>query len=347
MTKPANNPSKDAKSKALSALRAPRLLTFRFPKITKTAKNSSKNANNKDANSKALSVLRAPWLLAFRYLSARLPKIMPYFRDLGPSLQKAGLKISLQAYVSLTLFIAGISFAATIGVTLTVAGLLGAPMLLTILFAFAGGLLSGAATFGLLYGLPGFMAANRRKRMDLELPYVASHLTILATAGLPPARMFKLIEDSATTPQVASEANEITRDVEVLGHDIITALEAERIRSPSKVLADMLEGFVATIRSGGSLKNYLQDATRVVMDLRRVAAKQLVESLATFAEVYVTLMVVFPLLVIVMFSVMSLIGGGGLGGFSTTGMMYLVTYLIIPISAITVIVLLDGMLVED
>ena len=308
--------------------------------MTKPAKITSK------IGKKNISVLREPWLLAFRYLSAQLPKVMPYFQDLGPSLQKAGVKISLQAYVSLTLFVTGLSFVATFGVTLAMAGLLGVPILLTILFAFGVGMLSGGGTFGLIYGLPSFLASNRRKRMDLELPYVASHMSILATAGLPPARMFKLLEDSATTPQVSSEANEITRDVEVLGQDIITALEAERVRSPSKTFAEMLEGFVATIRSGGSLTGYLQDATRVVMDLRRVAAKQLVEGLATFAEVYVTLMVVFPLLVIVMFSVMSIIGGG-LGGFSTTAMMSAVTYLIIPFSGVAVIVMLDTMLVED
>jgi len=271
---------------------------------------------------------------------------MPYFKDLGPSLQKAGIKISLQAYVSLTVFVGGLSFTASLLVALAVAGLLGVPIAVTALFAVAVGLLSGAGAFGLLYALPGFLGSSRRKRMDLELPYVASHLSILATAGLPPARMFKLIEDSPTTPQVASEANEITRDVEILGQDIITALEAERIRSPSKTFAEILEGFVATIRSGGSLTGYLQDATRVVMDQRRVAAKQLVEGLATFAEVYVTLMVVFPLLVIVMFSVMAIIGGG-LGGFSTTAMMTLVTYLIIPFCGLAVIVMLDTMLVED
>ena len=72
----------------------------------------------------------------------------------------------------------------------------------------------------------------------------------------------------------------------------------------------------------------------------------MLEGLATFAEVYVTLMVVFPLLVIVMFSVMAIIGGG-LSGFSTTMMMSLTTYMIIPFCGIAVIVLLDTMLVED
>ncbi len=198
----------------------------------------------------------------------------------------------------------------------------------------------------MLYGLPGFLATSRRKRMDLELPYVTSHLSILAAAGMPPARMFKLLEDSRTTPEVASESNEIVRDVEILGNDVITALEAERERSPSKVFAEVLEGLVATIRSGGNMKGYLLDATRVMMDLRRVAAKQLLEGLAAFAEVYVTLLVVFPLLIIVMFSVMAMIGGG-LGGFSVITMMTLVTYGIIPICAAVVIVMLDGILVED
>jgi len=309
--------------------------------MTKAAK-----AQSKEAGKQAISFLKAPWLLAFHYLEAQLPKIMPYFKDLGPALQKAGIKISLEAYASLILLITALSFVSTLAVTLVVAGVLGVPILFTILFAIAVSILSGAGTFGLLYGAPGFMASNRRKRMDLELPYVASHLSILATAGIPPARMFKLLEDSATTPQVASEANEITRDVEILGQDIITALEAERVRSPSKTFAEILEGFVATIRSGGSLVGYLQDATRVVMDLRRLAAKQLVEGLATFSEVYVTLMVVFPLMVIVMFSVMSIIGSG-LGGFSTVAMMDLVTYLVIPFCGVAVIVLLDTMLVED
>jgi len=301
---------------------------------------------NKDTNKEATSALKAPWLLAFHYLEANLPRILPYFKDLGPALQKAGIKISLQAYASLMIFIAALSFVSTFAVTFAVAGLLGVPILFTLLFAFAVAVLSGAGSFGLMYGVPGFLATNRSKRMDLELPFVASHLSILATAGLPPARMFKLLEDSSTTPQVASESNEITRDIEVLGEDVITALEAERVRSPSKTFGEILEGFVATIRSGGSLVSYLQDATRVVMDLRRVAAKQLVEGLATFAEVYVTLMVVFPLLVIVMFSVMAIIGGG-LSGFSTTMMMSLTTYMIIPFCGIAVIVLLDTMLVED
>ena len=299
-----------------------------------------------DAPEKSLSMLRAPWLLAYRYLGVRVQKILPYFEDLTASLQKAALKISAQSYLSMMLLLSGGSMVVSAGVVGLLAIYSGAQILLAILFSFGAGLLFGVMVFGVLYGLPSLLAMSRRKRMNNELPYVATHMSILASSGIPPTRMFKLLEDSRTTPEVASDSNEIVRDVEVLGNDIMTALELERVRSPSTVFGDMLEGLVATIRSGGDMKSYLQDATHTIMDLKRIASKQLIESLATFAEMYISLLIVFPLLMIVMFSVMSLIGGG-LGGLSVTMMMSFITYGVIPICAVAVIVMLDSIVGEE
>lgn len=299
-----------------------------------------------DSAEKPLSVLKAPWLLAYRYLGLRVQRLLPYFQDLGVTMQRAALKISLQSYVSMMLLLSGVSSIFSFGITAGVLVIIRVGVGLAVLYSLGIGLLLGVAVFSLLYFLPSLLASGRRKKMDLELPYVASHLSILATAGIPPTRMFMLIGDSRTTPEVASDANEIVRDVEILGKDIMTALETERERSPSRVFADVLEGLVATIRSGGDMKNYLLDATHTIMDLRRIAGKQLIESLSTFAESYISLMIVFPLLIIVMFSVMALVGGG-LGGISVTMMMSLVTYGIIPVCGMAVIVMLDSILVED
>jgi len=299
-----------------------------------------------DDATKTLSAFKAPWLIAHRRIGDRVQKFLPYFQDLQGSMQKAAIKISLQSYVSMIILMSGGAFVSSFILTAALVTIAGAPILLTVLYALGLGVGLGAVVFGILYGLPAFLATSRKKKMDLELPYVASHLSILAAAGIPPTRMFKLIGDSRTTPEVASDSNEIVRDVEILGSDIMSALERERERSPSAVFADVLEGLVATIRSGGNMKSYLLDATHTIMDLRRVAAKQLIESLGVFAEVYVTLLIVFPLLLIVMFSVMTLIGGG-LGGFSVTMMMSLITYLIIPICGVAIVVMLDNMLTED
>ena len=261
-------------------------------------------------------------------------------------IQKAGLKLSLQSFVSLAVLFATISGLSSIVVTSTIVAIFGAPILLSIVYGVGICSLMGVAVFGILYFAPSLFATSRRKKMDLELPFVASHMSILAAAAIPPTRMFKLLEDSRTTPEVASDSNEIVRDVEVLGKDIMTALELERDRSPSSAFAEMLEGLVATIRSGGDMKNYLLDATHTIMDLRRIQAKQMVESLASFAEMYMTLMIVFPLLIIVMFSVMALIGGG-LGGLSVTTMMIFITYGVIPLCGCAIIVMLDSLFVAD
>jgi len=261
-------------------------------------------------------------------------------------MQRAALKISLQSYVSMMLLLSSVSTIASFSIIASVLVIIKVGVGLAVAYGFGVGLLLGVLVFSILYFLPSLLAMNRRRRMDLELPYVASHMSILAAAGIPPTRMFKLLEDSKTTPEVASDSNEIVRDVEILGKDIMTALETERERSPSRVFADVLEGLVATIRSGGNMKNYLLDATHTIMDLRRIAAKQLIDSLGVFAETYISLMIVFPLLIIVMFSVMALVGGG-LGGVSVTMMLSLVTYGIIPVCGMAIIVMLDSMLVED
>ena len=299
-----------------------------------------------DSAERTPSVLKAPWLLAYRYIGGKIQKALPYFQDLGMTIQRAALKISLQSYVSMMLIFAGLSAIASFAIVASLLIIIRVVVLLALVYSFGLSLLMGIAVFSLLYFLPSLLAMSRRKRMDLELPYVASHLSILASAGIPPTRMFKLLGDSKTTPEVASDSNEIVRDVEILGKDIMTALETERDRSPSSVFSDVLEGLVATVRSGGNMKSYLLDATKGIMDLRRAAAKQLIESLGVFAETYVTLMIVFPLLIIVMFSVMALVGGG-LGGVSVTMMMSLVTYGIIPVCGMAVIVMLDSILVED
>jgi len=315
----------------------------------KSSKQASPNAStqaNGVSVEKPLSTIKAPWLLAYRYLGIKIQKYLPYFADLGLTMQRAAIKISLQSYVCMLVLLSGVSTIISFAIVASIVMAAGATVWLALLYAFGASILLGAMVFSALYFLPSLLASNRRKRMDLELPYVASHMSILATAAIPPTRMFKLLEDSRTTPEVASDANEITRDVEVLGQDIMTALELERERSPSRVFGDVLEGLVATVRSGGSMKNYLLDATHTIMDLRRLAAKQLIESLGVFAETYISLMIVFPLLIIVMFSVMALIGGG-IGGLSVTTMMAFVTYAIIPICGLAVIVMLDTMLVED
>ncbi len=139
-----------------------------------------------DSAERPLSVLKAPWLLAYRYLGVRIQRSLPYFQDLGVTMQRAALKISLQSYVSMMLLLSGVSTVASFGITVGVLVIIRIGVGLAIMFSFGIALLLGVAVFSLLYFMPSLLASTRRRKMDFELPYVASHLSILAAAGIPP-----------------------------------------------------------------------------------------------------------------------------------------------------------------
>jgi len=78
------------------------------------------------------------------------------------------------------------------------------------------------------------------------------------------------------------------------------------------------------------------------MKLRRVTLKKYSDSLAVLSEVYVALLLTGPLLLVIMLSVMSVLGGGGLGIFSSDLLLSLLTYIGIPVCAVIFLIILDS-----
>ena len=308
------------------------------------AEPSSKPAEPKSSFSERYNeLLSRPWVGSYRLLGERITRLIPFFEDLRPTLLRSGKRIHFEAYVSMIVLISMITFVVGFS-AVTIFGLIfRGDILIVLLIALAVGMLSGGTGFGVTYALPGMKVGSRKRDMDEELAYSMSHMAILAAAGLPPEKVFRSIAQAEEKSVVREEAQTILRDVDILGFDILTALNNARERSPSKQFAEFLEGFTATVRSGGDLKKYLLSSAKEIMEMRRIAAKQLVETLGMLAEAYVSMLVVFPLILLIMFSVMGLVGGQ-LGGFSVSSIMGLVTYIIIPILAAIMIIMLDAVL---
>jgi len=287
--------------------------------------------------------LSRPWVTSYRLLGERIARAFPLFEDLRPNLLRSGKMIHFEAYVSLIVFTGILAFGIGFSAVTVIGLVIGGSPLVVLLLGLGIGLLSGATGFGVMYALPSLNADSRKRDMDEELPYAMSQMAVLAAAGLPPERIFRSLALAEEKSVLAEEAKMILRDTDVLGFDLLSALGNARDRSPSKTFSDFLEGFTATTKSGGDLKKYLLSSAKEIMELRRIAAKQLVEVLGMLAEAYVSMLVVFPLILLIMFSVMGLVGGS-IGGFSVFSIMALVTYVMIPILAVAMIVMLDGIL---
>jgi flagellar protein FlaJ len=256
------------------------------------------------------------------------------------------MKVTFEAYVALLVF-----FTVTGGVSIFVAIFFlsffsGATLLISFLVSFTLSLLSVFVIFITLYFYPSLQVGNRKRILDEELPYVASHMAVLSRASLPPERIFKSMAqiDAMRIKSVAAEESiSVIRDVNFLGYDILSSMERRVKVSPSIKFVDFLDGFISVTRSGGDLTDYFLSSAKGLMDQARIAARQLIETLGGIAEAYIALMVVFPLLIIIMMSVMGMIGGG-VGGFSTIFIMQIVTYLIIPAIVVILLLILDSIM---
>jgi archaeal flagellar protein FlaJ len=285
-------------------------------------------------------------IVPYRLLGSHIDRLLPRFGVLQKQLLRANIKIAFPTYVAFMLLFSITGGMIVLGSTLLITLLLGATVIVSLVFALTLGVSCLLIVLALLYVYPSMQADTRKRILEEELPYVASHMAVLSRSGLPPERILRSltnVEAAGIRSIAAEEAGNIDRDVHFLGMDVISAVERRMRTSPSRKFVDFLDGFVSVARSGGDLTNYFLASAKGFMDSARIAAKQLVETLGGLAEAYVSMMVVFPLLIIVMLSIMNMIGGG-IGGFSTIFLMQIVTYLAIPAMAFVMLLLLDSVM---
>ena len=288
----------------------------------------------------------SPWLVTQRILGGSVNRVLPHFEDLKSKLLKSGMKVSFPAYVSFVVFSSLLAF---LGVFLAIT-ILGAIAnvfgVILLAVAAAVGTLIGVATFSFTYYYPSLIADSRKRQLDEELPFAVSQMGVLAIAGIPPERIFRSLTTSGYRSAVRDQARDVVRDIDLFGADFLSALESARERSPSRLFYDVLDGFLAAVRTGGDLKKYLLSSVRSLMETRRILAKQLIDTLGMLAETYVSLLVVFPITLMIVFSVIAMLSGS-LGGVSVLTIMVLLTYVIIPALAITLIILLDAIMPKE
>jgi len=264
------------------------------------------------------------------------------FKDLDVNLRKSGIRVNFKAYVStviLTAFLFSISILILVPVLLTFVFKLS--LLSSLLFGVGISLFAGALTVIGFYFYPIYRADSLKRALEDGLPFTAGYMSILAGAGVLPDVIFRSLAQVDVSLAVSNEARTIVRDVELFGLDVISALEAASQRTPSERFKELLEGFIATIHSGGSLVKYLRDRSRQYMKLNRIALRRFSDTLTVLAEFYVTLLVAGSLIFVVMLSVMAMLGGGGFGPLDSRLLLYLLTYIGLPIGSVVFLIILD------
>ncbi len=279
-----------------------------------------------------------------RLFGKQIKKVNNRFQSLQEVLDKAGLMLPVEAYVSMILLVALIAFfGAALNVFVLTYVLMQSLVFSTVL-SIGLGLAGSMVVFAIFYLYPSTVAGKKRRMIDEGLPFTLSFMSILSSAGVPPKRIFKMIAllEQEREVGLGGEGKTIYRDMEILGEDMISALRSVARRKISPLFSGVLEGVISTIKGGGSLTGYLEEESRSLMRLRRSIMKEFIDTLVMISEIYMAVLVAFPLIMIVMLVVMSSIGGGSIGGSSPDTLVPLIIYGLVPGAGFAVILMLDS-----
>jgi len=285
----------------------------------------------------------SPGLFAYRFLGERTSTFLPLFKDANVNLRKSGAKLNFKAYVSLAVLTTVIlSAVAAFGIPLVLFFVFKLSLASSILFGAGGGLFTMALTLVGFYMYPILRASSRKRALEDDLPFVSGYMAILARAGVPVANIFRSLAQVDPSSAIAGEARTILRDMDLFGMDVLSALEEASKRTPSARFKDLLEGLIATVHSGGNMEKYLAQRSRLYMRLKELALRRFIDVLGILAEFYVVLLVAGPLILVIMLAVMAMLGGGGQGLQDPRLLLYLLTYLGMPLGSVAFLIILDA-----
>ncbi|MBN1329592.1 MAG: type II secretion system F family protein [Candidatus Heimdallarchaeota archaeon] len=279
---------------------------------------------------------------AYMRIGRFVEPLLPRFEDLNKTIRRAGMEVSLRMYLSTALLTTFISiflgFPAGFGIFYAVNGVINSNVWVG---AISVGILVPIVTLLGFLVYPRYVAGNRKRSLESSLPTASSFLAAMASAGVAPDKAFLALANENIRLEISKEAEKITRNIEILGYDMLSALVLAAEESPSKVYSAFLEGLVSVVTSGGDLTSYLTNETKSLMREKIREEKEFIEGLGVIAELFLVIGVVTPIFFVIMLAVLAIMDSSS--GQQGTVLMTLLTYVLIPIGMSVIIVLIDGM----
>ena len=166
---------------------------------------------------------------------------------------------------------------------------------------------------------------KERKKIEKELPFFITIVTLFSTSGLGPYAVLDKMKEIKLLPAIKKESEKILHRIDFLGLDPLVAMEQAKDNTSSKELGDFFGGYVASINSGGDVMNYLTSKMDAAYEKYAEFQKQSIEKVQGIIEAYMTIQIVM----LAVFVIVAAIGNNPMmGGTSSEDPYYLI---ILPI----------------
>jgi len=282
-------------------------------------------------------------VFSYKLLNEHVKFMHPKLSSLEKSIKQSMMPIPFEVYVSSMIF-----FSMIAGVCGIIMGLIAIqfiniqPASVGFLLPLITGLMLCGMTFGMLQIIPTFRVKNRASKLSEEIPHFIGYMSTLATSGLTLEGIFKAISKEETNEEIVKDALFIVRNIDILGMDLISAIRDLVHRTPVGPYSELLDGAIITVSTGGDLKEYFNATAKVQLEEKKMLLQKTTEALGSVAEIYTILLIVFPLLAVIMLSIMGIMSPS-LGGFDLLTLMNLLTFAVIPLCGVMMLIMMDTM----
>ena len=164
--------------------------------------------------------------------------------------------------------------------------------LVTGLIGALAGVTGGATTYLLRWNLPSLRADTRRRRIDAGMPRMVAFVYALTRGGMAfPDVMRALSRNKAVFGESAAEMGVGVRSLDLFNVDLVTAVRDISTRTPSTQFEKFNENLGSVLQSGGNISEFLRDQYERYREEAEEQQREILDVLATTAEVYVTVVV--------------------------------------------------------
>lgn len=236
-------------------------------------------------------------------------RLQKQFSFLKYYLSLADMKILLRTYLAISCGVTFTAFAFTFFFLYFLLTFLEYSLIPRIFFSIGGALIVSLITFLISISYPMARAQSRRRDIETNLPFAITHMSAIASSGVPPSTMFRLLTGFEEYGEIAKEAKKIVQNIDVLGLDITTAIREVAKKTPSESFKQFLEGVATTIDTGGDLHAYLIKESEKAMFDYKIRREKFLQTLSTYADFYTAVLIAAPLFLVAILSVMSMIEG--------------------------------------
>ncbi|MGD9275991.1 MAG: type II secretion system F family protein [Candidatus Pacearchaeota archaeon] len=189
-------------------------------------------------------------------------------------------------------------------------------------------------TFAFGYFYPSMEKKALENQINQELPFAAIHMFAISGSLIDPSKIFSVLISTKEYVAIEKEFIKLINEIAIYGYDLVNALKSTALNTPSKKLAELLNGFATTITSGGDLREFFDKRSETLLFDYRLEREKYTKSAETFMDIYISVVIAAPMILMLL---VILIKISGLGIALSTSVITLI--MILGVSMINVLFL--------